>query len=101
MYTKIQVTFDAADPEKLAQFWELALGYVTEPPPEGFAGADVPRGAGTGGGGSGKNGEPVSGGTAGPAGDSSGWPGIPGWRGSVTLCRPLSGRCQYSGSSAG
>jgi hypothetical protein len=21
MYTKIQVTFDAADPEKLAQFW--------------------------------------------------------------------------------
>ena len=37
MYTKIQVTFDAADPEKLAQFWGLALGYVTEPPPEGFA----------------------------------------------------------------
>lgn len=36
MYTKIQITFDAAEPEKLAEFWELALGYVTEPPPEGF-----------------------------------------------------------------
>ena len=36
MYTKIQVTFDAADPEKLAEFWGLALGYVPEPPPEGF-----------------------------------------------------------------
>src|ERR1700691_3061114 len=37
MYTKIQVTFDAAEPEKLAEFWAVALGYVTEPPPEGFA----------------------------------------------------------------
>ena len=37
MYTKIQVVFDAADPEKLADFWALALGYVAEPPPEGFA----------------------------------------------------------------
>ena len=36
MYTKIQVVFDAAEPEKLAEFWELALGYVREPPPEGF-----------------------------------------------------------------
>jgi Glyoxalase-like domain len=36
MYTKIQVVFDAADPVKLAQFWELALGYVAEPPPPGF-----------------------------------------------------------------
>ena len=27
MYTKIQVVFDAADPEKLAEFWALALGY--------------------------------------------------------------------------
>jgi Glyoxalase-like domain len=36
MYTKIQVVFDATEPEKLAQFWELALGYVVEPPPEGF-----------------------------------------------------------------
>jgi hypothetical protein len=36
MYTKIQVVFDAAEPEKLAEFWELALGYVVEPPPEDF-----------------------------------------------------------------
>ena len=36
MYTKIQITFDAAEPEKLAEFWGLALGYVVEPPPEGF-----------------------------------------------------------------
>jgi len=36
MYTKIQVVFDAAEPEKLGEFWELALGYVPEPPPEGF-----------------------------------------------------------------
>ncbi|HEX9539335.1 MAG TPA: VOC family protein [Streptosporangiaceae bacterium] len=36
MYTKIQVVFDAAEPEKLAQFWALALGYVTQPLPEGF-----------------------------------------------------------------
>jgi Glyoxalase-like domain len=36
MYTKIQVTFDAVEPEKLAEFWGLALGYVVEPPPEGF-----------------------------------------------------------------
>ena len=36
MFTKIQVTFDAADPGKLAEFWALALDYVLEPPPEGF-----------------------------------------------------------------
>lgn len=36
-YTKIQVVFDAADPERLAEFWGLALGYETEPPPPGFA----------------------------------------------------------------
>jgi hypothetical protein len=36
-YTKIQVVFDAAEPEKLAEFWGLALGYVPEPPPAGFA----------------------------------------------------------------
>ena len=35
MYTKIQVTFDAAEPEKLAEFWGLALGYVPAAP-EGF-----------------------------------------------------------------
>ena len=36
MYTKIQIVFDAAEPERLAEFWGLALGYVVEPPPEGF-----------------------------------------------------------------
>jgi len=35
MYTKIQIVFDAAEPEKLAEFWLLALDYVVEPPPEG------------------------------------------------------------------
>jgi Glyoxalase-like domain len=37
MYTRIQVVFDAADPARLAEFWGLALGYVEEPPPPGFA----------------------------------------------------------------
>lgn len=32
-----QVTFDAADPARLARFWALALDYVVQPPPEGFA----------------------------------------------------------------
>lgn len=31
-----QVTFDAADPEGLAHFWALALGWVEQPPPAGF-----------------------------------------------------------------
>jgi Glyoxalase-like domain len=37
MYTRIQVVFDAADPSKLADFWAVALGYVQESPPPGFA----------------------------------------------------------------
>lgn len=32
----IQVTVDAADPQRLAEFWALALGYVIQPPPPGF-----------------------------------------------------------------
>jgi Glyoxalase-like domain len=32
----VQVTFDAADPRVLADFWELALGYQKEPPPGDF-----------------------------------------------------------------
>lgn len=32
------VTFDCANPAKLAAFWSLALGYVQAPPPAGFAG---------------------------------------------------------------
>lgn len=32
----VQVTFDAHDPARLAEFWALALGYVLQPPPPGF-----------------------------------------------------------------
>ena len=31
-----QVTFDANDPARLAEFWAAALGYVVQPPPPGF-----------------------------------------------------------------
>ena len=31
----LQVTFDAADPDRLAHFWADALGYVVQPPPKG------------------------------------------------------------------
>ncbi|KJY30199.1 hypothetical protein VR45_28250, partial [Streptomyces sp. NRRL S-495] len=34
---QFQVTFDCAEPERLARFWCEALGYVVPPPPEGFA----------------------------------------------------------------
>ncbi|MFJ8850461.1 VOC family protein [Streptomyces sp. NPDC102437] len=33
---KIQITFDCADPERVARFWCEVLGYVAPPPPEGF-----------------------------------------------------------------
>jgi len=36
MVVRIQATFDAADPQKLAAFWALALDYVLEPPPPEF-----------------------------------------------------------------
>ena len=32
----IQITFDAADPARVAQFWAAALGYRIDPPPPGF-----------------------------------------------------------------
>ena len=32
----IQVTFDCADPAGLSRFWASALGYVVQPPPEGY-----------------------------------------------------------------
>lgn len=32
----VQITFDCADPDALAQFWAGALGYVLQPPPDGF-----------------------------------------------------------------
>ena len=34
---QIQVTFDCAQPERVARFWCEVLGYVVPPPPEGFA----------------------------------------------------------------
>jgi hypothetical protein len=37
----VQLTFDAADPGALARFWAVALGYVEQPPPEGFASWDA------------------------------------------------------------
>jgi hypothetical protein len=40
MSIAIQVTFDAADPAALAEFWAQALGYELQPPPAGFASWD-------------------------------------------------------------
>ena len=34
---QIQVTFDCAEPERVARFWCEVLGYVVPPPPQGFA----------------------------------------------------------------
>jgi hypothetical protein len=34
---EFQVTFDCAEPERVARFWCELLGYVVPPPPEGFA----------------------------------------------------------------
>jgi hypothetical protein len=34
---QVQVTFDCADPERVARFWCEVLGYVLQPPPEGAA----------------------------------------------------------------
>ena len=34
---QLQVTFDCAEPERVARFWCEALGYVVPPPPHGFA----------------------------------------------------------------
>jgi catechol 2,3-dioxygenase-like lactoylglutathione lyase family enzyme len=33
---QFQVTFDCADPERVARFWCDVLGYVVPPPPTGF-----------------------------------------------------------------
>ena len=30
------ITVDAADPNRLAEFWSFALSYVIQPPPDGF-----------------------------------------------------------------
>jgi hypothetical protein len=37
MPARFQLVIDRKDPELLALFWAAALGYVLEPPPEGFA----------------------------------------------------------------
>ena len=37
MATSVQVTFDCADPDRLATFWAEALGYRKQDPPPGFA----------------------------------------------------------------
>ncbi|HEV6954866.1 MAG TPA: VOC family protein [Promicromonospora sp.] len=37
MANTFQVTFDAADPRALGEFWCAVLGYVRDAPPEGFA----------------------------------------------------------------
>jgi hypothetical protein len=36
MVVPIQVTFDCADPDRLAHFWADLLGYQLDPPPEGY-----------------------------------------------------------------
>ena len=36
MARTFQVTFDAHDPNSLAAFWSEALGYVLQPPPDGY-----------------------------------------------------------------
>jgi hypothetical protein len=37
----IQITFDAADPERLGGFWREVLGYVEQPPPAGYQSWDA------------------------------------------------------------
>jgi hypothetical protein len=37
MAIQVQVVFDCGDPRRLAEFWALALGYMLQPPPDGFA----------------------------------------------------------------
>jgi hypothetical protein len=34
---RFQLVIDCADPDRLARFWAVALGYELEPPPAGFA----------------------------------------------------------------
>jgi Glyoxalase-like domain len=36
MSVRFQLVIDCKDPELLARFWAAALGYVLEPPPQGF-----------------------------------------------------------------
>ena len=36
MTVGVQVSFDASDPARLGAFWAELLGYIEQPPPEGF-----------------------------------------------------------------
>ena len=36
MATRVQVVFDALDPDRVARFWAELLGYELEPPPPGY-----------------------------------------------------------------
>ncbi len=36
MATTVQITFDCADPDRLAHFWADLLGYELDAPPDGF-----------------------------------------------------------------
>jgi hypothetical protein len=36
MATRFQVVIDCAEPASQAEFWAAALGYIVQPPPEGF-----------------------------------------------------------------
>lgn len=36
MTRDVQITFDCADPARVAAFWAEVLGYQVQPPPEGF-----------------------------------------------------------------
>lgn len=39
--TSFQIVVDCAEPDPLARFWAVALGYVLEPAPEGYDGWDA------------------------------------------------------------
>jgi catechol 2,3-dioxygenase-like lactoylglutathione lyase family enzyme len=41
MPTGIQLVFDCADPDRMADFWAQALGYRLQSPPDGFASWDA------------------------------------------------------------
>lgn len=41
MATEVQITFDCADPDRLAKFWAQVLGYHLQPPPDGFESWDA------------------------------------------------------------
>lgn len=36
MAADLQIAFDCSDPIRLAAFWAAALGYIVQPPPDGY-----------------------------------------------------------------